>query len=205
MIEREYDPALLAFVIDTSADLSIIKEQLILVAKRIESDEKAYIYHSHYNHIPRWPGEVVGAIANYQPESLHIHKALNKIIELWSFEYADASRYIFVIADSLDEITVRRVKNIARKEKKAAWQQKPIKFFFLLLSEVSEAEDEDDLSFIYVNGPGSLGSVIARNYKGVETPFLIKGHEPLDIEALKRDYKENYGKEKAKSEDGETD
>ena len=206
MIEREYNPALLAFVVDTSENMSTIKDQLILVSKRIESDEKAYIYHSLHNHIPRWPGEVVGDIANYNSETILLQEALKKIIHLWSFEDADASRYLFVIADKLEEGELCRVRNVAKKEINASWKQEPIKLFFLLFkSDVPESED--NLQFISVDDPANLGKIIAQHYKGLETPFLIEGYEPLDIEKIGRDYiaiKESFGKEN-ESEEVESD
>lgn len=100
MIEREYDPTLLGFVVDVNPKyLQIVKDQLVEVVSQMESDEKAYIYHPTSNEIPRWVGQAVGSIANYKPAKIDLRKAFKKILALMFQEDNDARRYLFVVTD----------------------------------------------------------------------------------------------------------
>jgi hypothetical protein len=200
MIEREYDPALLAFIVDASpTDLETIKEQLVEVASKIESDEKAYIYHSNHNGIPRWPGAAVGSIANLKPENVKVSKAIKKILELWSYEDEDAARYLFIITDSLDSISAKRIQMLTRKDKNQAWQHQPTKFVVITLDQMDEIEGIET----FTTKPQGIAAVIRHCYKGTELPIIAPPHEPLDLEALQRE-KDKYDKEEADSEEIES-
>ena len=198
-VERDYDPALLGFIVDVPQKMvAAVKDQLISVVSRMESDEKAYIYHENNNAIPRWSGEAVAAISNFRIGYVKPTVAIKKIMDLWSLEDPDAERYIFYIADSLEESQRRRVERLLNTNADAAWERKPIWFFFVGLGEAIKI---DSKQFAYIEAPSTdwIASQINQNYHRELAPFLVKNYQPLDVDALKAKYKEKYGRTKNKN------
>jgi len=199
-IERDYDPALLGFVVDVPQNmLAAVKEQLVSVVSRIESDEKAYIYHINNNSIPRWTGEAVAAVANFKICRVRPTEAVKKILDLWSLEDPDAERYIFYVANSLEESQRRRIERLLRKNADAAWERKPIWFFFVGLGDEEIKIDSEQFTYIDVSSTDWIASQINQHYHRELVPFLVKNYQPLDVDALKAEYKEKYGGTKNKN------
>jgi len=131
MIEKEYDPVLLGFIVDVApCNLQVVKDQLVQIVSSMESDEKAYIYHPNRNTIPRWIGEAVGCIANYSPLKIDLRKAFKKIVALMSQEDSDARRFFFVITDGCfvdrPESTRTKLSKILEQKNVPIWDRQDI-------------------------------------------------------------------------------
>jgi hypothetical protein len=190
MIERDYNPILLGFVVDVSPDmLLIVKNQLISVAGKMESDEKAYIYHPNSLSIPRWPGESVAAIANYKHLPFKGINAVKKILDLWSLEDPDTERLIFYITNFLENTQYRRIQRLLQQNAESAWMREPVKFFLLNLG--NEDFQDCELNCIKIPSPDWIASQINQEFRRELVPFLVKNYCPLDVDALKAEYEEN--------------
>jgi hypothetical protein len=149
--------------------------------------------------IPRWVGEAVAMVSNFRLCNVRPTEAIMKILDLWSLEDPDAERYIFYVANSLKEIQRRRIERLLRKNTDMAWERKPIWFFFVGLGD--EEIKIDSEQFVYLDVPSTdwIASQINQQYHRELVPFLMKNYQPLDVDALKAEYKEKYGKTENKN------
>jgi hypothetical protein len=132
MIEREYDPVLLSFVLDIKPmALRKVKEQLVEVVSQMESDEKAYIYHPGNENIPRWIGQAVGCVANYKSAQINFKTAYKAILGLMAEEDYDARRFLFVVVDGCylkkSEAIRQKLDRIIEQKNVPVWERQEIK------------------------------------------------------------------------------
>jgi len=186
-----YNPALLAFVIDVSwPNILHVKKQIIESIRQMESDERAYTYHPNDLEIPRWPGQAVGAVANFhRPLDFNIAVGLKQIIFLFSQEDKDFEKKVFVITDSCNSELKHRL------NRSLAWNVKEdcgCNFYFLVLKECKfleeVCEDEIDRHYIFVPSVDDLYDAITSLYKREEIPFFVKNYQRLDVQNLKKNY-----------------
>jgi hypothetical protein len=132
MIEREYDPVLLAFILDVKPmRLSKVKEQLVEAVSQMESDEKAYIYHPDNASIPRWVGQAVGCVANYKSADIDFKTAYKTVLGLMAEEDYDARRFLFVVVDGCylnkSEAIRNKLDRIIEQKNLPVWDRQDIR------------------------------------------------------------------------------
>jgi len=197
MIEREYDPSFLGFILDVDFDLfPIVKQQIISVVSKMESDDQVHVYCPNNYVVSLGPGEAVGFVSNLQYYTPQMTKSIEEGIQIWDGEDGDANRYLFYIADHFQQKQSNRVDRILKIDMMKSWSRKPIKLIFCGLKECA-CPNIDNQQFVYVQTePKWLSSKIQEHYQRTTYPFLISNYQPLDVEALKIEKEETWKKKK---------
>jgi len=171
MIEREYDPVLLAFILDVKPMiLPQVKEQLVEAVSQMESDEKAYIYHPGNANIPRWVGQAVGCVANYKPAKIDFKTAYKTVLGLMAEEDYDARRFLFVVIDGCylhkSEAIRHKLDRIIEQKNLPVWDRQEIKPIIYQTEGVSSGNTWHDCLTISLD---NLASCIKDTYKNGRT------------------------------------
>jgi len=100
-----YDPLVLGFVLNLEFQfLERSKAQLVEVVRRIESDDRGYIYHPNNLKILQHSGPVVASISNYQhPKDFDLEIAIKQTVLSMATQDQDAKKYVFVILDQYEQ------------------------------------------------------------------------------------------------------
>ena len=102
-IDIDYHPVVLAFVLGVHSHplFAKLKPELIKAIKKIESDDKLYVYDSET--VYKTVGQAVGHIANYIcPRNINLGEALRKTLAVLASEDYDTRKFVFVFTDRLD-------------------------------------------------------------------------------------------------------
>ena len=96
-----YIPATVSFVLNVApALLPKVKEQLVVAMSTIDSEDRIYLCHPDNEDAYRWPGEVIGGIANYiHPGEFNLREAVKNSVYVAGTHNEDAFKYVFVIQD----------------------------------------------------------------------------------------------------------
>jgi len=202
---REYDPALLGFVLLISDEnMQVVKDEIVKAVFEMESDERAYIYRPGSTHIARWPGEAVGQIANYK-HSRKFPKRFSEPIDhtvcLMAEEDEDADRHIFIIFDKTVPYMNYEIMRGMKVDRQIDYADEGICNFYLVdlgTEEVlTEAQESNPRCQVVDISPEELGSFILKTYKK-EVSFNV-AHTKLDLKDIENSYqelKETNGKSK---------
>lgn len=191
---REYDPALLGFVVMVNqTHLPKIKDEIVKAVHQMESDERAYIYRPGSKHIARWPGEAVGQIANYQHSAkfpLRISDPISHTVYLMSEEDEDATRHIFVIFDQVVPYMNYELKRGMKIDQQIDFAGEGNCNFYLIdlgtdicLQEACDSHPRCKHIKLLPNG---LGDFILNTYKN---NIFNVGYDRINLEQLSGDYK----------------
>jgi hypothetical protein len=107
-----YDPLVLGFVLNLELQfLERSKAQLVEVVRRLESDDRGYIYHPSNVKILQHSGPVVASISNYQhPRDFDLEVAIKQTILSMATQDVDAKKHVFVVLDQYENGQSHRVK-----------------------------------------------------------------------------------------------
>jgi len=163
MVEREYDPVLLGFIVDVNRRrLKSVKEAIISAICKMESDEMAYIYYPSHGDIPRWPGEAVASIANYKPVKVDLRHGIKRVLSLMAKEDEDAKRYLFVILDELSPIQ-DKLTRILEQNNIPIWERQNIGVRFCIFD--GDMPNSTDVCKFFQADTENLGKFILNTYK----------------------------------------
>ena len=163
MVEREYDPVLLGFIVDVNRRrLKSVKKSLVEAVSKMESDEKSYMYYPGHGDMPRWPGEAVASIANYKPAEIDLRHGIKQVLNLMAMEDDDARRYLFVILDKPSQIQ-EKLGKILEQKNIPIWEQQTIVVNFCIFD--GEIPDPSDVCKFSQANTDDLGDFILNTYK----------------------------------------
>jgi hypothetical protein len=100
-----YIPLVLGFVINVDfMRLPVVKAQLVECVRRLESDDRGYVFHPNNLEIMRNSGPVVASIANYEiPDDFDLEFAIKQTAAVLETQDTDTEKYVFVILDDYRE------------------------------------------------------------------------------------------------------
>lgn len=193
---REYDPALLGFVLFVQADkLPKVKDAIVQAVFEMESDERAYIYRPGSTHIARWPGEAVGQIANYKHSDhfpLRFSEPIDHTVSLMAEEDEDAKRHIFIIIDHTVPYMNYELKRGMKTDLQVDFAgEGTCNFYIIDLGAGADFTEaiESHPRCVYVSlKPEELGDFILKTYK-VQKNFNIE-YQPINLTDIQHSYDE---------------
>lgn len=100
-----YQPLVLGFVLDLDLqNLISVKSKVIECVRRLESDDRGYVFHPSNLEILRHSGPVVASISNYKhPDDFNLEFAIKQTVILVETQDAETKKYIFVILDKYED------------------------------------------------------------------------------------------------------
>jgi hypothetical protein len=201
-MEREYNPALLGFIIIVEpALLPLVKQELIKAVTKMESDEMAFIYRPGANRVPTKQGAAVSQVANYNfkpQKGWRLSEAIEHTVMVMSEEDEDAERRIFIIFNKPVPMMEYEIKRGVKSDQSYDFAGQGICKFYLC-----NLGDPVDLSSGCAAHPdctyhpvatSDLGQFVLQQFKKTDSPFGIKV-ALLDMGQIQKDYqglKENH-------------
>lgn len=196
-----YSPVVLGFILDVEDVFLLKKIKLTVVesVRRVENDDRVYLWHYDHKEIPRWPGQAVATIAKYRPPvEFKLGQALEETVKLIDREDFDMERHVFVILDNEKDIFWGRMESAMRAVQDVNCA---VHFVFMGdgISERTEAflrnyQSHCDFVRLATNCEEELENLISRSYSDDVPP--VPGCGKLNIEQLRRDYEYNYSPRK---------
>jgi len=187
-----YNPCLLGFIINVPRlILDAVKKEVVSSIRTMESDEKSYTYHPDNQEIPRWPGQAVGKVGNYQaPMDFDLPSALKQTILLFSMEDFDFDKNVFIILNKDDDAGHRLTKSIAWAEKEDC----ECNFHFICINECKNikqyCEENEECHYVGVREVEDIKQAVCAIYHKNEMPLFVKNYQRLDIHELKKENNE---------------
>lgn len=211
---REYDPALLGFVLFVNEDkLQLVKDEIVRAVFEMESDERAYVYRPGSTHIARWPGEAVGQIANYKHSSkfpLRLNEPIDHTVCLMAEEDEDAERHIFIIFDHTVPYMNYELQRGMKSDLQIDFAGEGVCNFYLVdlgtKEEFAEAAESHPRCVYHELKPEELGDFILKTYK-VQKNFNVE-YQPINLADIQQSYselKETDGEDCRRSDEGGED
>lgn len=195
----DYNPVILSFIIKVShQNLPMVKKSLVHAAKRLETDDRGYVYVPGNYKVSRRRGKVIGNIANHRPERyFRLEMALKQTIHVLGMEDVDAKKYIFIIIDDYDK---QREYEIGKGLHKNVQEDCNCNFVFCDLMGFDNlkklCDDYDNVTYLRINDVSAMGQQMIEVYypeeerKEVDQEFREKyGQSPAEA---RQELKEKY-------------
>lgn len=198
MIDEDfYNPAVLGFVMNVIPfNEASVKKQLISVVQSLESDDRCYMCHQDYDDIPPLPGLAVKHIAGWKPTyDFRFGEAIRKAVCVLGTEDDECEKYLFIVLDKYKPEWEHEVRKALNVDLKFGYN---VQFYFCAIGDKCDLSLEKVVDFhpqVTLNkfdGPDQIGKFILHQYKP------IPNHVSLDIDILKVEFKERYGRKKNK-------
>lgn len=111
----DYEPLLISFILDLSPNnLKLVKTQLVEIVRKLDLDDRCYIFHENYLEIPRYKGESIGNIANYKHfYDFNLADSIRYVSSLTEQE-EDYKKFTFAIIDRSKDFNPLRIKRYSK-------------------------------------------------------------------------------------------
>lgn len=194
-MEREYNPALLGFIILVEpANLAKVKNELVTAITKMESDEMAFVYRPTVKRVPKKQGASVSQIANYNfkpQKGWRLSEAIEHTIMVMSEEDEDAERRIFVVFDKPVPLMDYEIQRGVKSDKSFDYAGEGIcKFYFCNLGspiDLSKGCASHPACTYHPLTADQLGQFVIEQFKKTDTPFGVKV-ALLDMSQIQKDY-----------------
>jgi hypothetical protein len=187
--EPEHTPILLGLILYLShSNFQLVKNEMVTFARQIEEEERLYVYHPNYNKIQPQASRAIAAIANYKVVPITVHAAIRKTLKVMEEEDFDIERHIFVIMDQVPP-QLELIDLILNRNKPDLFRQFA-NYHFLGVGNCGDP----NLPGYEHHAPQTLQKKMLSYFKKAPCSFLLNNYQPLNLEQIKKEYQERYGR-----------